>query len=81
MAWIDIVQPDDATGLLKEEYDRAVKRAGRVSHVLRISSLAPKLLHQWVELYVPLMHGPSPLTRAEREMVAVVVSQANDCHY
>jgi AhpD family alkylhydroperoxidase len=27
------------------------------------------------------MHGPSPLSRAQREMLAVVVSRANDCHY
>lgn len=31
-------------------------------------------------LYGTLMHGGSPLTRAQREMLAVVVSRANDCH-
>jgi AhpD family alkylhydroperoxidase len=27
------------------------------------------------------MHGPSELTRAQREMIAVVVSAENECHY
>ena len=28
-----------------------------------------------------LMRGPSGLSRVEREMIAVVVSKANDCYY
>jgi alkylhydroperoxidase family enzyme len=32
-------------------------------------------------LYGALMHGRSPLTRAQREMIAVVVSRTNGCHY
>ncbi len=32
-------------------------------------------------LYVATMHQPSPLTRAQREMLAVVVSKADACHY
>jgi AhpD family alkylhydroperoxidase len=27
------------------------------------------------------MFGPSELSRADRELLAVVVSVANDCHY
>jgi len=27
------------------------------------------------------MYGPSDLSRAEREMIAVVVSPVNACHY
>ena len=33
------------------------------------------------DLYVALMHRPSPLSRKQREMVAVVVSATNGCHY
>jgi alkylhydroperoxidase family enzyme len=32
-------------------------------------------------LYRTSMYGPSPLSRAEREAIAVVVSAANDCFY
>ena len=34
-----------------------------------------------MRIYLSIMYGPSPLSRAQREMMAVVTSQANDCHY
>jgi len=81
MAWIETIEPDDATGRLREEYERASRRAGRVAGVLKISSLAPDILGRWVDVYLAVMFGPSSLTRVERELAAVVVSHANDCHY
>lgn len=70
-----------ATGLLRAEYDAAIARAGRVWQIVRAKSLNPPALKHSTALYSALMHGPSPLSRAQREMLAVVVSQANDCHY
>ncbi len=84
MAWIDIIQPEEAKGELKEEYDAAMKRAGYIAQVLRIQSLNPKSLHASIEFYKWIMHGPSgpsELSRAEREMLATVVSQVNHCFY
>lgn len=81
MAWIRTVAPSEAEGLVREEYDEAKRRAGRVFHVVRISSLHPEVMRSWVGIYKQVMFGPSPLTRAEREMVATVVSRENDCHY
>ncbi len=81
MAWIRTIDPDDAQGALRQEYDEAVRRAGRVSQVLRICSLNPEVLNRWVELYKEVMFGPSPLSRAERELVATVVSKENECRY
>jgi alkylhydroperoxidase family enzyme len=34
-----------------------------------------------MELYKGIMFGPSGLSRQERELLAVVVSCQNDCHY
>jgi alkylhydroperoxidase family enzyme len=34
-----------------------------------------------IGLYLAIMHGRSGLSRARREMLAVVVSKANGCHY
>ena len=34
-----------------------------------------------MSLYIALMFGESPLTRAQRELLAVVVSRSNDCRY
>ncbi|MFB3923510.1 MAG: carboxymuconolactone decarboxylase family protein [Terriglobia bacterium] len=81
MAWIEMVPPEKATGKLKEEFDRAIRRAGKVFNILRIQSLNPDTLRASVQIYLASMYGPSGLSRAEREMMATVVSWANDCFY
>jgi uncharacterized peroxidase-related enzyme len=81
MAWIKMVEPEEATGTLKDEYDKAVQRAGKVFNILKIQSLNPEALHASMNLYLAAMHGPSGLSRAERELLAVVVSWANHCFY
>jgi len=82
MPWIRTVAPDQAEGLLKQIYDAAVRRAGRVFNVVRLQSLRPKALNASMQLYLELMHAPDgALTRAQREMIAVVVSATNGCHY
>ena len=82
MAWIRTISPEEATGLLRGIYDDAIARAGKVFNVLRIQSLRPEVLEAGVNLYQALMLSPeSPLSRAQREMIAVAVSRANDCHY
>jgi alkylhydroperoxidase family enzyme len=52
-----------------------------VDNILAIHSLNPASLGAHVDLYKVCMFGPSGLSRAQREMVAVVVSAANRCHY
>ncbi len=46
------------------------------------------MFHRWPELAAPLtdyteklMRGPSPLTPAERELIATVTSATNACHF
>jgi uncharacterized peroxidase-related enzyme len=82
MPWIRTVPPDEAAGLLRQIYDAAIHRAGRVFNVVRLQSLRPKVLRASTQLYLELMHAPEGvLTRAQREMIAVVVSATNGCHY
>lgn len=81
MSWIDTVEPDDADGLLKNVYDAATQRAGGVANILRAMSLGPAILESSMALYVRVMMGAGPLPRRQREMLAVVVSRANHCHY
>lgn len=81
MAWITLASISQATGLLRAEYDAALARAGRVWQIIKVKSLNPPALKHSTALYATLMHGPSPLSRAQRELIAVVVSKANDCHY
>jgi len=81
MSWIRSIAPQEASGRLRELYDAAVHRAGKVFGIVRAMSLAPETLDASLALYRTLMFGPSPLSRRQREMLAVVVSRANDCHY
>jgi alkylhydroperoxidase family enzyme len=81
MAFIETVGPDDAQGALGEIYAQAVRRAGRVFNILRIQSRNPAALDASMRMYVAVMHGPSPLTRVEREAIAVTVSRVNECFY
>ncbi len=81
MPWIRQIPIEDATGLLKEELDAAMRRAGRVWHIVHIMSLNPRVLKSSMELYKVLMFGPSPLSRVQREMLATVVSAEVGCHY
>jgi alkylhydroperoxidase family enzyme len=81
MAHIRLVRDDEATGLLRRLYDEALVRAGRVFGIVRLMSPNPPVLQASMAQYRAVMFGPSPLTRAQREMLAVVVSRVNGCFY
>ena len=80
--WIRWVFNEEATGLLKKEYDAAIKRAGKIWNIVRIMSPRPKTLQASMRLYGSVVHqSTKKLGRPEREMIAVVVSQTNHCSY
>ena len=81
MPRIRVISPQEATGLLKRQYDAALKRAGRIWHIVSIMSQNPKALRASMSLYRELMFEDSPLNRSQREMLAVVVSANNHCVY
>lgn len=81
MAYIRLTDPDDATGRLREEYAAAMARAGRVWNIVRLMSPNPEVLHASMALYKAVLYGPSPLSRRQREMLAVVTSRTNGCRY
>ncbi|MBC8505744.1 MAG: carboxymuconolactone decarboxylase family protein [Anaerolineales bacterium] len=81
MPWIKQIPLVEATGLLKRQFDAAIRRAGRVWHIVQIMSLNPHLMKDSIRFYQTLMKGESPLSRVQREMLAVVVSYENGCHY
>jgi alkylhydroperoxidase family enzyme len=81
MPWIRTIPYEDATGLLRREYDAAIERAGRLYNIVSLQSLRPRVMRASIRLYAELMHAPSGLTRAQREAIAVVASKAQGCHY
>jgi len=81
MAWIQTVTDGEATGPLRTLYEAAHRRAGRVFNIVRAQSMNPAILRAGIGLYQAAMFGPSELSRAIRELLAVVVSKTNGCHY
>jgi alkylhydroperoxidase family enzyme len=81
-AWIEMIEEEDASGVLKEQYDRLRDpTTGQVDNILKIHSLHPETLDAHYLLYKTVMYGKSKIRRPEREMIAVVVSSLNECHY
>lgn len=81
MPWIRTIGLSEATGFLKQQLEAAVTRAGRIWGIVGIMSLNPRALRTSMDCYAAIMYGQSPLSRGQRELLAVVVSRANDCHY
>jgi alkylhydroperoxidase family enzyme len=78
---IRLIAEDEAEGLLKEQYDAAFERAGKVFNILKAMSLRPAVLQASIALYREIMFGESDLSRQERELLATVTSSAQDCYY
>lgn len=72
MAYIKYVEEDQIP-----EQDRVSDR----DNILRIHGIHSRVMKHHYELYKTLMHGEGPLSRIQREMIAVVVSSENRCHY
>jgi len=82
MTWIKTVPPEEATGLLRQLYAAAMRRAGKIFNVIRLQSPRPKVLRASTQLYMEVMYSAeNGLSRAQREMIATAVSRANSCHY
>jgi alkylhydroperoxidase family enzyme len=79
MAWIDIAPAEDwdagSTELVGDPSSE------RVDAVMAIHSLNPRGLAAHHALYTSAMSGTATLRKVDRELVAFVVSQLNDCHY
>ena len=81
MPHIRLIEEGEAEGPLKEEYDAAVERAGKVFNILKAMSLRPGVLKASMALYREIMFGESGLSRKERELLATVASAAQNCDY
>jgi alkylhydroperoxidase family enzyme len=60
---------------------KRVQGTESLDNVLACHSLNQDAIQAHIALYRTIMFGDSPLTRAEREAIAVAVSAANNCHY
>ena len=81
MPRINVIPQEKAKRALKKQYKEALKRAGRIWNIVSIMSLNPRALKGSLDFYGAIMQGKSPLSRSQREMLAVVVSATNHCVY
>ncbi len=81
MAYIRTIPENEATGELAEWYRRVGNPDGTVDNVMKVHSLNVETLRTHFELYTQACHRPSPLSRADRELLAVTVSRLNGCAY
>jgi uncharacterized peroxidase-related enzyme len=81
MSWIRTIEEAEAGEELAGVYERIRKERGKLSNIMRVQSLHPRAMAAHMDLYMAIMFGRSGLSREEREMIAVVVSAANQCEY
>jgi uncharacterized peroxidase-related enzyme len=81
IAWLRVPAEEEVPGEVKALWAKPLERLGFVPNVLRIFALRPRHLTAWWAYYDELLRGDSGLTKAQREMIAVVVSVQNRCHY
>jgi alkylhydroperoxidase family enzyme len=82
MSWIEVVDDDQWDGDLAALRDCVVDpKSGRVDHIMSVHSLNPRSLDAHDTLYRSAMHGTATLRKMDRELIALVVSTINECHY
>ena len=81
MAYINIIEPENASGALRSIYEELERKRGKLAQIHKIQSLNPDTITTHMDLYMSIMFSKSPLSRAQREMMAVVVSAQNGCGY
>jgi alkylhydroperoxidase family enzyme len=86
VSWIRVIPELEAEGELLALYDELYapypgEPRGQLDNILQIHSLDPKSLRAHLALYRSAMTGNESLPKVERELIGVVVSGINGCHY
>jgi alkylhydroperoxidase family enzyme len=82
MPWIETLHEDDWDGDLASLKDEVIDpSSGRVDWIMRIHSLDAGSLDAHKVVYRQAMKGTATLRKVDREMIALVVSGVNRCHY
>lgn len=81
MSYIKMIDEEKAEGKLKEAYESITGSGRKIAHILKVQSLNPEAMKAHYKFYCSIIFGKSDLTRAQREMIATVVSVENGCFY
>ncbi len=82
MAWIKQVDDKHWDGELTRLRPQVTDpQSGEVDNIMAVHSLDAGSLRAHLALYIQAMRGTDSLPKAEREMIAIVVSKSNQCKY
>lgn len=83
MSWIGRTAPENAPPELRGIFDRIRSRAAsqQVAHLWQVWAGDPAGLETTFAAYRALMDDPAPLSAAQTELIALVVSATNGCGY
>lgn len=81
LAWLRVPGEADVPDEVRSLWQRADEKLGFVPNVLRVWALRPEHMLRWRKYMDELLKGESGLSEAQREMIGVVVSSVNRCHY
>lgn len=82
MTWIKTISYDEATGKLKQLYDRIKGPGNNVDNIMLAHSLRPHSMEGHMTLYKYVLHHPrNTLPKLFLETVGVYVSSLNLCEY
>ena len=79
ISWFPIPGEADLDPRVADLVRRQREKLGAPNNVVRVHAWRPELMLRWLELFEYINRGPSGLSRAEREMIGVVVSAENRC--
>ena len=82
MTWIQTVDEDDWDDQLAELRRKVTDPAtGNVDNIMAVHSLDAGSMKAHLVLYQQAMRGTASLPKVDREMIALIVSKTNGCHY
>ena len=79
--WVDFVDENEATGELKEFYERVKSPDGHVAGIYKVMSLRPKVAIAKENLRRALLGEASSLGARHSDMISTVISGLNDCRF
>ncbi len=81
MPWIQVIEEADADEALQKAYQKVNGDRGKTANILKIHSLLPDTMTAHLDFYMKVMFADGSLSRKQRELIAIVVSAANNCPY
>lgn len=81
MSYVKTIPEENASGMIRRVYDAANARSSEVAEIIQVMSLDAKSAQASMNFQTNLMDTKNALTPYRREMLAIVISVANDCYY